>query len=351
MKNENFYTCENCGREVLKMSQLMHSNHCPNSRQNTQHQHQQPLRNSSDSNANLITNEDLHGDDIQFKECSKCNSYFPENEYEDHMLCHKLEEENLSEMNQQQQVRQHHQPHNQHRNHQLEQHERHSHVHQARNPNHHHPQSSQYRQPSIQRFIRTSADQYGNRIQEKEDHYSDGRVVITKEVFDPYGNLVSSYRSSGSSCSDNNLFHIPGISIFNPGNNARRFIFTTNSPHIHPPRPMFYPSNPQIPPHHAHSYIPLLSFDEFVRQMLSMPTTNPVSKELINELPQSVVNDVSKLSAEKKNCVICFTDFENGDKTIVLPCIHLFHYDCIVEWFGSHNTCPVCKYEITENSH
>lgn len=43
-------------------------------------------------------------------------------------------------------------------------------------------------------------------------------------------------------------------------------------------------------------------------------------------------------------CVICLSEFENGDKLIVLPCDHEFHADCIKPWIlKKSNKCPICK--------
>ena len=75
-------------------------------------------------------------------------------------------------------------------------------------------------------------------------------------------------------------------------------------------------------------------------------------REIMNELPETTIEDVSKLDAEKKNCVICLEEFKNKDKAIILPCIHLFHKNCIKNWLKKQNSCPICKFKLTgENMH
>ena len=357
MRNENVCTCEKCGKEILKMTQLMHTNHCPGNRQ---HQSQQPLIDPSDVDFNFIDNDINNNkgeDDMQYKMCVKCNLYFPENEYEDHMLCHKIEDDDTAEINRRQQERQQRQQQQQHQ-------QMHSHVHQyqhqhqhqqQRPPQQHQHQHHQHHQPqsSIQRVMRTSTDNNGNTIQEKEDHYSDGRIVISKVVFDPNGNRISSSTSSYFNDRNNNnnqthnIFNIPGISIFSRGNIPYAYNFSFGSPNYNQRHRIVEPIRYNIRLPYNQMPFPI---ENLFNQLMAIPKTNPVPKEVIDDLPQTVVNDASKLSSEKKNCVICLTDFENGDKTIVLPCIHLFHYDCIVQWFGSHNSCPVCKYEVTGNN-
>ena len=77
---------------------------------------------------------------------------------------------------------------------------------------------------------------------------------------------------------------------------------------------------------------------------------NPVSQEISIELSETKINDVSKLDQDKKECTICLEDFKNGDKTTVLPCIHLYHTSCIKNWFRTHNDCPICKFKLTREN-
>jgi len=74
--------------------------------------------------------------------------------------------------------------------------------------------------------------------------------------------------------------------------------------------------------------------------------------QIMNQLPEAFIEDVNKLDNEKKNCVICLEDFKTGDKTIILPCIHIFHNNCIKNWLKKQNSCPICKFKISsENMH
>ena len=74
---------------------------------------------------------------------------------------------------------------------------------------------------------------------------------------------------------------------------------------------------------------------------------HPTDQQILNELPETKIEDVTKLDAEKKNCIICLEDFKNGDKATVLPCIHLFHTECIKNWLKTQNSCPICKFKLT----
>ena len=67
---------------------------------------------------------------------------------------------------------------------------------------------------------------------------------------------------------------------------------------------------------------------------------------IIKELKVNKLKNVKKLSEDKKECVICYETFKNGDSIISLPCIHIFHDDCIKSWLKKSKTCPICKYNI-----
>lgn len=44
-------------------------------------------------------------------------------------------------------------------------------------------------------------------------------------------------------------------------------------------------------------------------------------------------------------CAICKTNYEEDGNTYTIPeCSHMFHSDCILQWFRSgSNTCPYCR--------
>uniref|UniRef100_A0A8C7CGP2 RING finger protein 11 n=1 Tax=Oncorhynchus kisutch TaxID=8019 RepID=A0A8C7CGP2_ONCKI len=64
---------------------------------------------------------------------------------------------------------------------------------------------------------------------------------------------------------------------------------------------------------------------------------------LIHHLPKGVY-DAGRDGSEKKirECVICMTDFVYGDPIRFLPCMHIYHMDCIDDWLMRSFTCPSC---------
>jgi hypothetical protein len=59
-------------------------------------------------------------------------------------------------------------------------------------------------------------------------------------------------------------------------------------------------------------------------------------------------------SKEALTCALCLEDLKIGQNCYRLSCSHVFHSDptqcldesSILEWFGSHRQCPVCRKEI-----
>ncbi len=44
-------------------------------------------------------------------------------------------------------------------------------------------------------------------------------------------------------------------------------------------------------------------------------------------------------------CSICFERL-HSQPTVILPCDHLFHEDCIIKWAQRSPTCPHCRAEF-----
>ncbi|XP_047066272.1 E3 ubiquitin-protein ligase RING1-like [Lolium rigidum] len=50
-------------------------------------------------------------------------------------------------------------------------------------------------------------------------------------------------------------------------------------------------------------------------------------------------------------CAICKDDLPLAAAARRLPCGHLYHSTCIVQWLQMHNSCPVCRYCLPSTDH
>jgi len=59
---------------------------------------------------------------------------------------------------------------------------------------------------------------------------------------------------------------------------------------------------------------------------------------LIQHLPTGTFDGCKK----NRECVICMIEFQVGDQVRYLPCMHMYHIECIDDWLMRSFTCPSC---------
>lgn len=70
----------------------------------------------------------------------------------------------------------------------------------------------------------------------------------------------------------------------------------------------------------------------------------PCRRETIDAIP-SITITADHVKAEA-DCSVCQDRYEDKEKASCLPCMHLFHKECIEPWLQLHNACPVCRKPI-----
>jgi hypothetical protein len=88
------------------------------------------------------------------------------------------------------------------------------------------------------------------------------------------------------------------------------------------------------------SYEDLLRLDE-----LNGVVKKGLTSQQIRSLPLIPFQKGTK-SEEECKCFVCFETFNNGDKVMLLPCLHSYHPDCISGWLKDNRSCPVCRVEV-----
>ena len=66
--------------------------------------------------------------------------------------------------------------------------------------------------------------------------------------------------------------------------------------------------------------------------------------------PEITIKDANKLEEENKKCMICLENYNSNEKVTALPCIHLFHTNCIKKWMEKKRECPICKLRLTQTN-
>jgi len=60
--------------------------------------------------------------------------------------------------------------------------------------------------------------------------------------------------------------------------------------------------------------------------------------------------DSKESEADIMSCCICMIAFKTSEDVRTLPCLHIYHTKCIDKWLLRNRTCPICKFDITQNS-
>lgn len=84
--------------------------------------------------------------------------------------------------------------------------------------------------------------------------------------------------------------------------------------------------------------------DTVVTQLLNHMDSSgppPLPKDKIAEIPTV---EISETEVEQKlKCSVCWEDFKLQEAVRKLPCLHVYHENCIVPWLDLHGTCPICR--------
>jgi len=73
----------------------------------------------------------------------------------------------------------------------------------------------------------------------------------------------------------------------------------------------------------------------------------PLKEEVAKSLHVSKYSNIDPKYRDDRNiqCSICLSEYDNEDAVYQLNCDHIYHTDCINQWFKSNSKCPVCKYD------
>lgn len=76
----------------------------------------------------------------------------------------------------------------------------------------------------------------------------------------------------------------------------------------------------------------------------------PISSSCLQALPLVKVTEEDLVQDGNEFCCICIESLEVGQSALQLPCGHLYHKKCGVDWLLKHCTCPNCRYELQSDN-
>ncbi|CAD8171006.1 unnamed protein product [Paramecium octaurelia] len=213
--------------------------------------------------------------------------------------------------------------------------------------------------------------------QDNQDNQDDQDSLDSQD--NEHQNYPQQYEESSDSSQNEGSHYITGIrEELLPDGSIFKTITTTNfntgevitrTETIHRPQQQQQQPQPQqfpqVPFHRSfesqnegvnffHSFDSIFGTNVFPNQQRSIfqPMANST---FMHQVPEELQNlavikytPYDGLAQEYKQCTICFTDYEDGEELILLPCIHRFHKTCISQWFKEMTTCPICKTDVAE---
>lgn len=88
------------------------------------------------------------------------------------------------------------------------------------------------------------------------------------------------------------------------------------------------------------------AIEGIVLESMQQVRTVPASTEAIHSLNTLKLQQNDFADTNQNQCCICLEDFHEGVNVSAMPCQHIYHNDCIVQWLKTCHLCPLCRYPM-----
>lgn len=99
---------------------------------------------------------------------------------------------------------------------------------------------------------------------------------------------------------------------------------------------------------HRPTYEELLSLEERLGNVNRGATQDIIEMNTLPYKYKKMKKDGDDDQQEK--CTICLSEFEMEEDVRRLPCMHLFHIQCVDQWLTTNKKCPICRVDIEAGS-
>ena len=83
--------------------------------------------------------------------------------------------------------------------------------------------------------------------------------------------------------------------------------------------------------------------------------TNMIMRESMEEVKmvpasETAIESLKKVNLENgdaiERCSICLTEFDGDEEVSSMPCKHVYHQECLIQWLKTSHVCPLCRYPM-----
>ncbi|KAJ8669670.1 hypothetical protein QAD02_000929 [Eretmocerus hayati] len=176
---------------------------------------------------------------------------------------------------------------------------------------------------------------YANPARTRRDHpyYRYPQPTLASSILPtPQQPTVYSHPESGSTVNASNNFGFPPFA-YHPWEYPQQLSQL--------PPPNQNPFNQQ----HSDTFIHIADFRRFVCALRGGATQESIESHTFPHKYRRV-KDVENKEDSIDKCTICLSEFEESEDVRRLPCMHLFHIDCVDQWLCTNSCCPICRVDI-----
>ena len=98
--------------------------------------------------------------------------------------------------------------------------------------------------------------------------------------------------------------------------------------------------------HHNLSAIAPHLIETLLNETMNETANSGISNEMLQNLRTNAT--IVQSNENVSQCSICLENININDSCVNLECNHKFHLRCIEQWCQSHNTCPVCRFQLEQ---
>ncbi|XP_014210132.1 uncharacterized protein LOC106640572 [Copidosoma floridanum] len=138
-----------------------------------------------------------------------------------------------------------------------------------------------------------------------------------------------------------------------PYGNSPNFVVMPIVPppaHQYPPYYTFHTMTHPVPPSQMHplwgeALVRISDFRRLVSALRSGASQETIESHTFPHKYKKVREVENREDAIEK-CTICLCEFEEEENVRRLPCMHLFHIECVDQWLCTNSCCPICRVDI-----